>query len=80
MLRKNCFIKKYAFLRKLLMLQKCFTGWWCIIRWLMTVYKLRLPTASPWGGVTWALRAYILYIKISIIYLWYFGPTSYTLK
>ncbi len=27
--------------------------------------KLRLPSASPRGGV-WALRAYILYVKISI--------------
>ena len=26
-----CFIKNYAFLRKLLMIQKCIIEWWCII-------------------------------------------------
>jgi hypothetical protein len=42
MLRKNCLIKKYAFLRKLLTLQKCITGWWCIISRLMTVCFISL--------------------------------------
>jgi len=36
-LRKVCFIKKYAFLRELLMYQKCIIGGWYIISRWMTV-------------------------------------------
>ena len=36
-LRRICFIKKYAFLRELFMYQKCIIGGWCIISRWMTV-------------------------------------------
>jgi hypothetical protein len=41
--------------------------------------KLRLPVASLRGGVVWALRAYILYIKIRIISIWYFDEGRFAL-
>jgi len=34
--------------------------------------KLRLPSGSPRGGGVWALWAYILYVKISLYFAYYY--------